>query len=65
MRGYKKNEIAVFGDDFNDIEMLSEYPFSVAMGNAEAQVKAVAKYVTLDNDSDGIYEAIYNILKLM
>ena len=63
--GYKKNEIAVFGDDFNDIEMLSEYPFSVAMGNAEAQVKAVAKYVTLDNDNDGIYEAIYNILKLM
>ena len=63
--GLAKEEIAVFGDDVNDMEMLSEYPFSVAMGNAQAQVKAAARYVTADNDSDGIHEAIHHILKLL
>jgi len=27
--GFKKDEIAVFGDDTNDMEMLMEYPFSI------------------------------------
>ena len=63
--GFEKDEIAVFGDDVNDIEMLSEYPFSVAMGNSEPRVKTVAKYITSDNDSDGIHEAICNTLGLV
>ena len=63
--GFEKDEIAVFGDDINDMEMLAGYPFSVAMGNAEMQVKNIARYITFDNDNDGIYEAIHNILKLL
>lgn len=63
--GYAKDEIAVFGDDVNDVEMLSEYEFSVAMGNAEPDVKSSARYVTLSNDSDGISHAIHNILSLL
>jgi Cof subfamily protein (haloacid dehalogenase superfamily) len=63
--GFKKEEIAVFGDDTNDMEMLMEYPYSIAMGNAEPQVKAVAKYVTADNNNDGVHEAICNILDLL
>lgn len=63
--GLAKDEIAVFGDDVNDMEMLAEYPYSVAMGNAQAQVKTAAQYVTADNDSDGIFEAIHHILKLL
>jgi len=62
--GLEKNEIAVFGDDVNDIEMLSAYENSIAMGNADDFVKNVAKHVTLDNDSDGIHHAICNILSL-
>ena len=62
---FEKDEIAVFGDDINDIEMLSEYKFSVAMGNAENYIKNAATYITLDNDSDGIYHAICNILRLV
>lgn len=61
---FEKDEIAVFGDDVNDIEMLSAYKYSFAMGNAEDYVKAAAKYTTLDNDNDGIHHAICNILKL-
>lgn len=63
--GYQKDEIAVFGDDVNDIEMLSEYQYSVAMGNSEKHVKDAATYITLDNDSDGIYHALHNILQLV
>ena len=63
--GYDKNEIAVFGDDVNDIEMLSEYEYSVVMGNADNHVKDKAKYITLDNNNDGIHHAICNILHLV
>ncbi|MBR5265930.1 MAG: HAD hydrolase family protein, partial [Clostridia bacterium] len=40
--GISPDEVAVFGDDINDIEMLSSYANSVAMGNAEESVKSVA-----------------------
>lgn len=61
----KEDEIAVFGDDVNDIEMLSAYTYSFAMGNAENHVKEKANYVTLDNNSDGIHHAITDILQLV
>jgi len=60
-----KHELAVFGDDFNDLEMMAAFPNSIAMGNAEDAVKSAAKFVTLDNDSDGIHHAITNILGLV
>lgn len=43
-----------FGDNFNDLDMLSYVGFSVAMGNAPEQVKKQCKLITTDNDSDGI-----------
>ena len=63
--GLEKDEIAVFGDDFNDMEMLSGYPNSVAMGNAVDEVKKIAGYITLTNDEDGVTYAIENILKIL
>lgn len=63
--GFEKDEIAVFGDDINDIEMLSEYPYSIAMGNSEQHVRESAKYITLDNNNEGIHHAICNILHLV
>lgn len=62
--GYRQNEIAVFGDDFNDSEMLSAYEYSVCMGNAEEAVQKTARYVTLDNENDGVCHAIHHILRL-
>ena len=62
--GLEKSELAVFGDDVNDIEMLSAYENSFAMGNADDYVKSAARYVTLDNDGDGVHHAIRNILQL-
>ena len=52
--GLAIEEIAVFGDDVNDLEMISFYPNSVAMGNAVEPIKAAAGFVTRTNDEDGI-----------
>jgi len=63
--GLEKDEVAVFGDDFNDFEMISEYKHSVAMGNAEEAIKKAATHITLTSDEDGVHYAIANILKLI
>ena len=63
--GLEKGEIAVFGDDIPDMEMLATYEHSVAMDNGDAQVKAAAKHVVPDNDSEGIHYALHNVFKLI
>lgn len=50
-----------FGDGLNDLEMLAEVGFGVAMGNAEPELKAVADYVTLPIDEDGILVALKSL----
>ena len=57
------SDIAAFGDDYNDIEMLRECGAGVAAGNAIDEVKAVAYYVCGSNDNDGVARWIeHNIL---
>ena len=63
--GLRKEEIAVFGDDVNDMEMLSNYPNSVAMGNAVPRVKEIAAHITKTNDEDGIAYALKKCLQLI
>jgi Cof subfamily protein (haloacid dehalogenase superfamily) len=53
--GIKPEETVVFGDDYNDIEMLSvPGVISVAVENALDEVKAVSDYVCGSNDEDGV-----------
>ena len=47
-------QIAAFGDDLNDLEMLEKCGFGVAMDNAIPEVKAVADFVTASNNDDGV-----------
>ena len=63
--GLEKDEIAVFGDDLNDLEMIEAYPVSIAMGNGVEVVKSAAKYVTLPNDEGGIAHALREILHII
>jgi len=58
--GVEQNEIATFGDDLNDIDMLEYAGVGVAMGNALNEVKAVADAVCLSNDEDGIAKWLEN-----
>ena len=63
--GIQPDELAVFGDDLNDLEMIKAYPVSVAMGNGAEAVRAAAKYVTLANDEGGIAHALRDILHII
>ena len=59
--GLALEEVAVFGDDLNDLEMIAHYPGSVAMGNGAAEVKAAAGFVTQTNDEGGIAAALFRL----
>ncbi len=52
------SETMAVGDGGNDIPMLQHVPYSVAMGNADEKVKAIASYVTDTVDNDGLYKAM-------
>ncbi len=42
----------------NDREILQTAGAGVAMGNASDEIKALADFVTLDNDNDGVAAAV-------
>jgi Cof subfamily protein (haloacid dehalogenase superfamily) len=48
------SEIASFGDDNNDIEMLRNCGIGVAVANALDEVKSIADHVCGSNDEDGV-----------
>jgi len=56
--GIAQSEIIAVGDQDNDIPMLQYAGLGVAMGNALEEVKAVADFVTLTNDEDGVAHVI-------
>lgn len=56
--GIDQAETMAFGDGENDIEMLRFAGIGVAMGNADASVKAAADYVTEPVDHDGLERAL-------
>ena len=57
-RGVDPADIVAFGDNGNDLSMIASVGFGVAMGNGEPALKAVAKWVTGTNNSDGIAETM-------
>lgn len=57
------SEIAAFGDNDNDVEMLRHVGLGVAMQNGTDSVKRVANLITpTDNDHDGVLNVIDAIL---
>jgi Cof subfamily protein (haloacid dehalogenase superfamily) len=60
--GVSTDEIATIGDGKNDIAMFIRSGFSVAMGNASAEVKANASQVTASNDDEGFAKAIGQLM---
>ncbi len=51
------DDVVVFGDDYNDLDMFDERFYRIAMGNACDELKKVADYITDRNTNDGIYNA--------
>lgn len=58
MLGIRREEIMAFGDGKNDLEMLREAGFGVAVANAIDEVKEAADYITDTNENDGVAKAI-------
>ena len=52
--GIEIKDIAAFGDDSNDIEMLKMCGMGIAVSNAVPEVLKIADEVTLSNDEDGV-----------
>lgn len=51
-------DVITFGDGLNDIEMLSEFEFSVAMENGHEKAKEVASMIAGHVDEDGLANAM-------
>jgi Cof subfamily protein (haloacid dehalogenase superfamily) len=60
--GVSPNQIATIGDMPNDVLMFRTSGFSIAMGNASAEVKAEASAVTDSNQEDGFAKAVRNFI---
>jgi hydroxymethylpyrimidine pyrophosphatase-like HAD family hydrolase len=46
--------VAAFGDNYNDIELLSYAGWGVAVGNAREKVKSVANRISVGNKEHGV-----------
>jgi len=56
--GIPMEHTVAIGDNFNDVPMLEVAGLSVAMGNAEPEVKALCDVVTKSNNENGVAFAI-------
>ncbi|QQK08029.1 Cof-type HAD-IIB family hydrolase [Miniphocaeibacter halophilus] len=61
-KDFSLENVYIFGDSMNDIELFETFPNSIAMGNANRKIKEKAKWITDTNNNDGIYKAIKNII---
>lgn len=62
--GIKQEEVMTIGDNTNDKMMILQAGFGVAMEHSNPEVKKVADYITLDNNSSGVAKAIKRSLKM-
>lgn len=58
MLGIRREEIMACGDGMNDLRMLEEVGFAVAMANGTKEVRDAADYITATNNEDGVARAI-------
>ncbi|MBS4190441.1 HAD family phosphatase [Bacillus sp. FJAT-49705] len=62
MNGSLDQAMAI-GDSNNDVSMLQKVRYSVAMGNANDDIKAICTMTTLSNDKNGVAHAIYKYME--
>jgi Cof subfamily protein (haloacid dehalogenase superfamily) len=63
-RGVDADEFVAVGDGPNDVPLLEAARISVAMGQAPAEVRSAAMFVTGSNDRDGLAAALTRIYGL-
>ncbi len=65
LESINEDQVLIFGDNHNDIEMLSKFTNTVAMGNAKNNIKKAAKYITKSNSQDGIFHFIMDCTNIL
>lgn len=60
--GYSNENTYAFGDSNNDYLMIKNVGNGVAMGNARDELKAIAKYVIGDNNSNAIADFVKEVI---
>jgi len=56
------DDVIVFGDNYNDMDMFKCAGMPIAMGNSVEDIKLQAKYITKSNNEAGIAFAINNYI---
>ncbi|MCE5296742.1 MAG: phosphoglycolate phosphatase [Euryarchaeota archaeon] len=59
--GIGMDEVVAFGDADNDVKMLKECGYGVAVGNASPAAKAAADYVCLTKHAQGVVEGLCHL----
>ena len=62
MLGLEKEEIMGIGDQENDLSLVENAGFGVAMENAIDRVKEAADFITQSNDHHGVAQALYKFV---
>ena len=63
--GYTMDEVMVLGDSLNDLSMMEmDFGATIAMKNADEEIKAAAKYMTKSNEEDGVAYVIDEMIKM-
>ncbi|HWR42364.1 Cof-type HAD-IIB family hydrolase [Sporomusa sp.] len=62
--GISVDSTAAIGDNYNDVSMFATAGFSVAMGNARADIKANCDMVTDTNENHGVANALDRLMQL-
>ena len=54
----------VLGDSLNDLSMMEmDFGATIAMENADEEIKKAAKYITKSNEEDGVAHVIDEMMK--
>lgn len=62
--GYSMEEVMVLGDSMNDYSMMCmDFGATVAMANADQEIKDAARYITKSNEEDGVAYVIEEVMK--
>ena len=61
--GIPRERSVAIGDEGNDVEMIAVAGLGIAMGNAVAEAKAAARYVTDTCDNDGVAKVLEKIIE--
>jgi hydroxymethylpyrimidine pyrophosphatase-like HAD family hydrolase len=62
MHGINPEQTVAAGDDVNDVPMIQNAGFGVAMGNGSDEVKKAAKRIIGKNSEDGLAEFLEEVL---